>query len=346
MAAIVPVKRTETIIGDVVVGAPVRGQTWREMGMLLAWLRGHGMQLIPAHYPGLEISTSSSPESLYYRVKPQGLGIQRVWAITLRREESAATSAPEMTVTLPGSGVTTLIPGIHTGLGEGRYILTETVAKSSAEADLVLTFERVSGAVTVFVESVACWELPRAVLTLNATDYGVDFETLRPGAAIYDDVNQSLGAVCENLALATTQPRRMLLEQSFPAVESDPGGAGNPTAWVDIFVLPVPIFPRRVAVGATTFTITWNVYANVQGAGDTFEVRLTSGVNANTATITIAGVTTAAWASNSTLEVDCEDPAKEDGVPGTGQETIQVAVRRTAGTGKVTLRSVAAWEAS
>jgi hypothetical protein len=344
MSAVVPYKRTETRIGDILIGEPVRAQTWRETAMLLHWLRAHGMHVIPAHAPQMQLTATSTPESLFYRIQPQGLAIARVWVIVLRQEEPTGPPTPAFVdVTLPNATVSRQSPG----LGAHRAILFEALSsKSAAQADVELIFERTSGSANVWIESVSCYELPRGVLTLNTTDYGVDFETVRPGAALIDGDNGSIGAIAENLTRAISWPRRMLWQQSFPLIDSDPGGAGNPTSAVDLFELPIPVLPRRVAVGDTTFQATWNIRAVCEGAGDTFVATITSGNNSNTDTIQFAGVTTEAWGTNGTIELDCEDVSKVDGVPSGGLETVQIAVHRTAGTGKVSVRSVALWEAS
>lgn len=344
MSADVPYKRTETQIADIVIGAPVRAQTWRELALNLHWLRAHGMHVIPCHSPQLYITATATPATLYYRIQPQGLAIGRVWVIELRQEEpSGATTPAEVKITLPNATVSTQYPGV----GSGRKILYEALsAKSAAEKDVSLIFERIGGTSNVWVESVSCYELPRAVLTLDTTDYGVDLETVRPGAALRDGDNESIGAIAENLTRAISWPRRMLLQQSFPLIDSDPGGDANPTTPVNLFVLAIPVLPRCVAVGDSTYTVTWNIRAVCEGAGDTFVATITTGNNANTDTITFAGVTTEAWGTNGTVSLDCEDTTTVDGVPSGGLETIQIAVHRTAGSGKFSIRSAVVWEAS
>ncbi len=341
MAAVVPIKRTEPLAADIVIGAPVRAQTWRELGMLLHWLRGHGTQIIPAHAPQMVLVAGA--QTLHYRVKPQGLAIARVWVISLRQENVAPRA--QCTITLPGGSVLTVHPRNEFSESRGTLIF-ETVTKSSARADLTLTMQRVSGTAQVTVESLCCFELPRAVLTLDATDLGVDFETLRPGAAIIDSTNRGLGAVAENLTHAVSSPRRHLHEQCFAPIVSDPGGAANPTAWVDLFPLALPVSPRRVVQGDTTYTATWDAWCSVSNGTTTFEVRIKPG-SGGSAVLTCTGATggtTPAWLGTSTISLLCEDPTTVDGVPAGGLETVQYAVRRTAGSGTVTLRSVAAWE--
>ena len=134
MAAVVPIKRTEPLAADIVIGAPVRAQTWRELGMLLHWLRGHGTQIIPAHAPQMVLVAGA--QTLHYRVKPQGLAIARVWVISLRQENVAPRA--QCTITLPGGSVLTVHPRNEFSESRGTLIF-ETVTKSSARADLTLT---------------------------------------------------------------------------------------------------------------------------------------------------------------------------------------------------------------
>lgn len=345
MSAPVPWKRSEPPISEVQVSAPVRAQTWRELGSILHWIRAHGMHVVPAHSPQLYLTSNGVSEVLHYRVKPQGLAITRVWAIQCRQEDWTGGTASSVEITLPSGQTATTSPVLHTGFATGGHVLTlreDLAAKSAAQVDLDLTFEKKSGTTSVWVESVTCYELPRAVLTLGPTDEGVDFETLRPGATIFDSTNRSVGAVAE--LLAGSQPRRSLWQQAFPDLVSDPGAAANPTAWVDLLPLPVPILPSRDGVADSTHTIAWDVYAAVSAAPTTFEVRITTTINAVTDAITIAGVTSPAWHGPGSVAPDCEDPTTSDGLPLGGLEGAQVAVRRTAGAGSIAVGSLAAWE--
>lgn len=346
-SAVVPWKRTETPMGDIQVGLPVRSQTWQEVALLLHWLRAHGMHLIPAHAPHVYL-TNSTVVNLEYRIKPQGLGILRVWIIALRQQDPAnPPTAATVSITLPGGSSFTAIPGVASAFGAGQHIFVETVAKSSAETAIQLSVQRTAGTSQVWIESVSCFELPRAVLTEDTTDRGVDLITLRPGQPLTDRANESIGSIVSYLQDAVSWPRRMLWQQSLGAgaVEVDPGGASNPTSWTDLTVLPCPMLPRKVAVGDTSFDVTWDVLVNID-SGTTFEIRATTTNSATADTVTEAGTGSTTWMGTSTIALDCEDPGAVDGLPNLGNEGVTVAVRRTVGAGKGTFHTLSFFEAS
>jgi hypothetical protein len=71
-------------------------------------------------------------------------------------------------------------------------------------------------------------------------------------------------------------------------------------------------------------------------------VRVTSGIDGTTSTQTIATDTVGGWITG-TLELRCDDPTTEDGLPAGGWETVVFAVRVTSGT-EVSLASRCVWE--
>lgn len=342
MSASVPFKRTEPAISDIIVSGPGRGRTWREATSLYHWIRAHGMQIIPAHYPGIYLTTAT-PQSVYYRMAPQGQAIARMWVIVLRQEEpSGAAAAAEVQVNFPSGAVATYRPTVLTGLAlDAPRIFYEPLAladKTSVRTDLALSFERKTGSTAVTVECVSCFEVPRAVLTQDASDLGIDLETLRPGQPVFDIANESFAALVRNLA--ATWPRRSLLQQSFPEIEVDS------SSWTDLFVLPIPVLPHKGQRNDSTLACKWDIRARVEDGTTNGELRITTGRSANQRTLPIGlGETAHAWLGEDDITLDAETTAVDDGLPGASDfETVQFAGRRTAGSGRLFIQSVAVWE--
>ena len=342
MSSAVPYKRTEPTLADVIVGAPTRAKTWREAVQLYHWLRAHGMQIIPASYPGLYLS-DGTPASLYYRFQPSGVAIARMWSIVLHQDQPGGGTAPSrVEVTFPNSDTAVYYPTVFVGRTRAParlYVEDLTLADKSTEIDsLELAFERKSGGTNVTVESVSCVEVPRAIINETPTDLGVELESIRPGQAIYDIDYRSLGGLTAHAI--QTWPRRSLLQQSFPELEVDSA------SFQGLFQLPHPVLPHKELRADTTYTAKWNVRVRTADGSTGGEVRITSGRNANTDTLTIpTGQTTAAWLTDGDIELDCEDPSAVDGLPGSSDfETVEFAVRRTAGSGVIYVSAVAVWE--
>lgn len=337
-SARVPWKRTAPQLDDIQVGAPVRGRTWREMALLLHWVRAHGQQVVPAHCPAVTIAPSNS-HTLTYKFKPGGLAIARVWFIVLRSENPPGAAIAD--VTFPGGSTVTFSPPVETGLGDGgrRIFVEELAGKSSAETTAQITVAHAGAGADIYIDTVCCFELPRATLTLDATDYGLDVETLRPGQPIYDSTHRSAGALAA--PVASTWPRRHLFSQAFSPLEVNTG------VWTDLHALPIRIVPKKVGRSDTTFEITWDVLARATDGSTGGEVRITSLIDGTTKTVTVpTGSTTFAWRGTSTLEVRCEDLGEPDGLPGGSWEGVTFDCRRTAGTGGIQVAGWQGWEAS
>lgn len=341
MSSQVPWKRTNPRYQEILVGAPVRGRLWREMALLGHWIRGHGMQIIPAHYPGVELAPSAS-ETFHYHVEPSGMAIARVWSIVLRSEYPRGA---RVTVTYPDGGSVVYTPPDGTvtwGESTARRVYVEDLAaKSSALTDPAITIANGTGAVSVFVESISCFELPRFALAQDATDLGVDVETLRAGQKIYDVANRSMHAVAELANAAVC--RRSLAQLWFPTVQV------TSASYVDVFVLPVPILPRKVYATDETAFVQWDVYARASDGTTKGDIQISTSGSFVTDSVSVDGTlghTSFAFRADRSIEVNCEDLSQVDGLPAAGAETFQIAMRRTSGSGNVELRGVEVWEAA
>lgn len=338
MSASVPWKRTSPRYEEILVGAPIRGRLWRELALLLHWSRAHGMHVVPAHSPGIEV-TSGGSETLRYRVHPQGLAIARIWSVVLRAEDPGAGTYGRATISYPSGSSEVRSPLLETGLAlfgtESVYVETLS-AKSAALTSIELNIQHTGGSGSFWIESVSCVELPRAVLEADATDLGVDLESLFPTRPIYDAANVSAGGVARGWAV--TQPRRSLVQQWFAPKEITSG------SWTNVFTLPHLVVPRKDARSDTTRELTWDCWAGAAG-GVKGEYRIVTGIDGNTATLGMATGAAAAWLGTSTVEARCEDLSEPDGLPGGVDESVTLQGRVTSGVGAITVQGFSVWEA-
>lgn len=350
MPSPVPVQRSLPQSGDVLISASVRGRTWRDIAHLHHWIRAHGQQLIPAHAPRVVVPGDDGRD-LRYRMHPSGRAIARVWEIVLRTsaDDGGAAADPASltpcTITFPnGDAISTLAPAWRAAEWPRPLVYLEPLAaKNGALTELVLSIAVPDSADNLTVESVACWELPRAVLTEgDATDLGVNVDSFRIGAAIYDDgTTDSASVAAIASGFADSQCRRVLHAHAFEPIFVD---SDDP---VDFYTLPVPMVPRKIGRADTTAPVWVAVYAYasdgttegtitfVATSGDTVAFNVTSDTPAWHETTDAA----------SQLTMECEDLSTDDGRPaGAGVDTLQVTVERTAGAGSIVVESVCVWE--
>lgn len=346
MAAPVPQERPGITDGDVRISSPVRGRTWRDLAHLQHWIRAHGQQLIPAHAPQCLVPDDDIAE-LRYRMHPSGRAIARVWEIVLRGSQDDGGPTPEtgltqITIAFPsGAVVSTIAQAWRSAEWARPLVYVEALAaKDGALTELLLTLESDGG--WAVVESVACWELPRAALTVgDATDLGIDVDSLRVGAPIFDDGAadaRSVTAIASGLA--QSECRRVLHAHAFEPVSITSGSL------VDLYALPVPLVPRKIRRTDTTAALWVAIYAYVTDgstegyiaietpSGGQIEIDVTS--------------TTPTWLGtelgSGTLTALCEDLSTADGAPSGGIDTMAVKVQRTTGSGALVIESVCVWE--
>lgn len=350
MAAPVPQERSHPVYADAQISASVRGRTWRDLAHLHHWIRAHGQQLIPAHAVRRVVQGDTGAATVRYRMHPSGRAIARVWEIVLRSSAddggpvADAASLTQANVTFPnGDTVSTIAPAwLAAEWPRPLVYVEELAAKSGALAELALGVTVADSSTHLVVESVACWELPRAVLTVgDATDLGIDVDSLRIGAPIFDDgaANaRSVAAIASGLA--DSECRRVLHAHAFDAVSTTSGSL------TDLYALPVPLVPRKIRRTDTTAPVWVAVYAYASDGTTEGEIVITA---ASGDSVTFAVTSdTPGWLETtdaaSQLIVACEDLSTDDGAPSGGIDTMTVQVRRTAGAGSVVIESVCVWE--
>jgi len=333
VAANVPASRTSPYRASIVASESTRSRLFRDSALLLHWVRAHGLQLIPAHRPAAEIATTAS-ETLYYKIHPSGRAVARVWVIGLRQSLRAGTADSALVdITFPDGVIVTMAPAELTAFGgvvDRRLYVEELTAKSGAAEDVQLFIEHTTGTTDVYIETVACFEMPRSVLTLDEVDRGVDLETLRPGAPMYAGQEASVLGLAEGWG--DTRVQRTLWSQALPLIST------ASESFVDCFPLALPVTPARRFSGVTTALVEWWARGLATDGTTAGEIRMTAG-SGDTSTVAMpTGSASLAWLARGVLTVDCEDLADAEGMSSVnGQDALQLAFRRTAGSGSVRL---------
>lgn len=316
-------RRPDVALADIFTGRAVTSSTWTQLARLAGWVRSRGLCLIAGHRPHISITSSHTAR---YRCRPSGVAIARLYFLTVTSTGATGGSA---LVSING-GATQRVVASPNYLSTTTIV--ESVAKSSAEAEITIAFSSVTGQLSV--TSISCYELPRAALSADATDLGIHLDTTAPGDAIVATSYESVAGVAE-LSRSLTTRRGTLVSAWFhePAVF----GAG-PT---DLFVTPIKIVPSIDRASDTTRSVAWAVYAKVTSG--TFTVYVEDSAAASTSRVISS--TSLAWSTTQTKAFKCEDIASTiDGLRGGSADTVRVIVQRTTGTGQLELHGLGVWE--
>lgn len=271
--------------------------------------------------------------TLTWRVQPAGRAVTRVWAVEVLGISFADYIGGRVQLT-PGSGTpVTVTVGPGTALRQREVVLIETVSKSASLATPSLSAVGLDGAVEI--RSVKCWELPRVLLSKDATDLGVDLGSLDPDRPIAARDYESVFAVHE--AIRTADGRRGALV-SWRGLTVQTSSA----SYVNCFQLPIRMVPPRVSPSSTSRLCSWDVYAWCD-SGTTGDARVVDRSGVASATLPVAS-TTQSWRGPGTKLFLCEDPGDPNGLPGGSYETVQLQIRRLTGAGNVYVSGLCVWD--
>lgn len=343
MSAPVPISRLTANTGEVTSGAAVLSLTHRSVGALTNWAQGRGM-VNPASVPGNTINAGSNA-SYFLRVKPRYQAIQRVWVFTLRC--TSTTDVATVAVKVPynaGSTTYTARVDISREVVTPFMVIENRSAQSATEEEISCNLA-VSGKAVV-VEQIAVWDMPRAALALDANDNGADLGTLAPGQRIVEGTGTSVGGVVDGTIAALTASRRVLMQWALPATTTE-AIAINGTAYAAALPGTTIVLARKLYRGATTGTLTAEVYARTADTTDIGDVRFTMS-SGGTGTINIPTGSHAAFAWHGaplTFTADCEDLGTADGLQSSTFDTLTIDAKVTAAGDILYLAGISIWEA-
>lgn len=310
-------------------GNPVRGVQWASIARACNYLNGSARAIIPHAAVGLEMTKDSTPRAISFRVFPSYQATHRMWLVTLAppAEDEAVGDRFRMVDPSGGTAIWTM-PGTTLGTVPALAPHIERItSRTASETTLAPTFESVEG--VHVLSTVACFELPRPSLALNANDLGVEMADFGPGAPIYDGTGRSLGALPEAIAGALSRGRRTMFQWGRPdafAVSTTSGTFSRVVGPMDPTLLE-----RILYVGETQVLCPWRVRAWCT-AGTTGEVRIQT-TSGGDSTIAVSA-TSATWHSDTVL-VDVEDLSAADGRRDSSDCIATIEFRRTSGAGSL-----------
>lgn len=337
MTGAFPFRRPEPDEGLIRVASPVSTVTWSQLAGLGNWVRGKGAMLVPWCSPDVSV-TSAATEIFRFRVKPRTSAVERIWGFLVAASSAGITAD----LKAPTTGTAVTVNALAETDFLVPYFVTETLAsKSGTEQEINCSVKANGG--TVRVVGICCYEQDRPLLNEDATDLGLDIPTCGAGQPILvtSAGYESLPGVYDVVKSGTSlDGRRVGL---LHATWGDTGVTRTTASFADMLALPAPVLAAKRYRTDVTATVKWSVYAKVAG-GAGGQVRLTAD-SGDTDTITVTG-TTAAWATASTLIVDCEDMGSADGrqtAATPAWDAIQIA-HQGDGTNALTVYHVSVWE--
>ena len=301
MTATVALKRTAPSPSTVLVGAAVSSsREWLPMAELSNWVRGQGAQLVPSMVVDRTVA-SGGTGTLRFQAYTGGQAIERVWCLLLR----AGTAAGATGTVKCGAGTT---DAIRVNFGRdirAPYVYREILtAKSAALTELTCVIVSTTG--DIEIDSLSCTELARPSLNIDATDYGIDPQTLRPRERVFDSTSGvSCTGLYENTPLLDAR-RVGIYQWAVPTQQP----ITTTAAYADILTLGVPVLGRRLLSTGTTSTVYWSAYAKVSsGSGD---VKLSTSSSAVADSVNVTA-TSFAWTTARAIAINCEAMVSSDG---------------------------------
>lgn len=350
MSGIVRPRRALIDTSEIRAGYTVRGATWSTAAALTNWVLGRGAQLIPAYTPGPTNAdvpdyamSAGSTYTFQYYFRPRYQAVQRIWCFTLSGSNNP------VTITVPAGGTSVTATARPRETTQPVRVVESLSAQSDTEASVSITIAPTVA--STWLDSVSCFEVPRAFLTESTTnDRGNDTTELQHGQPVlYESVQPMVGTVTTAAAIGR---RASLLQWSVPATVSGSTSTSfavsttsTAAAGVDVLDRAVPALARKTSLTGLTGSVRVRFLVWTNGLGTSGQIRFTSSENGSTSWIDVSSATTSpTWTSAATLTVDCEDPAAADGRQDATWDDMNAQIRSADGVCRIYCAAISAWE--
>lgn len=335
--ATVPTVAPVLVRDGVYTARPVRGGQVQigGLGLVANHLHGRGNVLIP-HTRTRSQFTKNGEITLRFKAWPSYACRRRLWVHIYER--AVTTEITSVRFTDPSGGThTNVIPAGAAGTLFTHEAIEDVGTPSASETELAPKYAETSNVSAPYLHSVACFELPRTDLVLDANEYGVRLDTLNPGAVVYTTTGIGIGAIATALDAADSVAQRAGLFQ-FARGDNNylSTTSGSLTPVFLSGAVPV-LLGRKQYRTSTTKTVKVRARASA-GAATTGEIvfTMTSGA---TLTLTITSGMAAAWLSGD-LAVDCDDLSVTDGRRSSRDDKCVIEWRVTGGANPISLQSI------
>jgi hypothetical protein len=305
----------------------VSASDWASTARLQNHIASRGRVLVPAFRPDHVAVASKTAYTYALRVVPSYQALVRRWRVAVQCATQVDVSINGGTAAVDPS------PGDFADIGAAslpRGITIDEVLGSQTSAESAATVT-ITGDSVPTVDSIECFELPRAFIASDANELGVELPPLRSSLPIQAAAFTNLYAGAMNADAG----RRVLFQWAVPyevaASTSTTYAASTASAtFGDVFSVAKPCIVRKKFNDGNDYTAcNARVFAWVSGGGSG-QFRVITG-EGDSSVVTITN-TSPAWSSEVTdALVLHEDLTAADGLPG-GYDDVQFEFRATSGT--------------
>lgn len=271
--------------------------------------------------------TTKTAHLYAFRIVPSYQTLVRRWRIAARCNGSLSVAING------GTAVEDPTPGEFAdfdGLTLPRGITVEEVLGSQTATESDGAVSVTTDGTNLELDSIECFELPRAFIAADSNEYGVELAPFRGSQPIRANAFENLyaGAMNEDVG------RRVLFQWAVPysvagAPSTTYAASTSSATFSDVFGVAKPCLARKKFNDGDYTQCTARIFAWVSGGGSG-EFRVSS-QDGTSSVVTITN-TSPAWSSELTgVQILCEDLSTADGIPGDGWDDVQIQFRATSG---------------
>ena len=337
MTARVPVTFANPSRLGIASGKPVRGAHMVGVGDALNYLLGRGTVLLPATHPEGSSIAAAATATYHVELWEKEQAKYRIWY--LRPIVSPSTGGwAQGTFTDPSGGQLVFdileTDAEHRVISTGIFHVETITTRANGPTPVTVTLANDAASTgDIVLQSLACYELPRTELALDATDLGVDTDTMRADLPIFDAPYLSIGGLSRTIASAQAYDARVLFAYIRKAGNGIEYKSGTQAA---IFDEGPVIQPSHQYRGETVRKVYALVYAYCDvGTAGTIKFLAASG---DSVTINIVA-TTGTWVSGE-FDVYAEDLSTADGRRSSTTEIVTILAQRTSGAGSIYIETI------
>lgn len=308
---------------------PVGGSEWTAAARLQNHVASRGRVLVPTMRPEPVTLTKTVYEYAFWMV-PTYNALVRRWRVSatcdgpLELSVNGGTSVRDPELGSAASRNTARLPA--RALRFDEVLVSQTATESGAILELDCDGD------TLVVDSIECFELPRAFIDADSNELGVELAPFRSSQPIRADVFANLYAGAMNADVG----RRVFFQWAVPysaagSATTDFAASTTSATFGDLFAVAKLCLARKLYNDGAAYTFcNGRVFAWVSPGGGG-EVRFTTA--AGTSAVVAISNTSPEWSDAVTdVRVLHEDIGADDGVPGAGIDEVQVELRATSGT--------------
>ena len=307
-------------------GLDVNVRVYRNAARLNNWILARGGQLVPATVVNPMIASDS--QTLHFSLYPRAYAKHRAWIVGGR---PTGTTPFQVTITAGGSSSTFTFTAERPT--QPQFHLAVVASPNDTVHETSITLACPAGSGSGFVDSVACFEVPRPILSPEE-DLVTSEEMFAEGRPIGAGVTALVQNIHDTGPVVTTSHSAVNRRNGifYWSVPTSAAFSTTSTTYVNIFDL---LKPPALAAYTTDVEerINFRVYARSMGGSTaSFRVETTSG---NAQTRSIGGTGVWEWWSSgiaaSSVDVDAEDLSATDGRRSSRWDELTFQVKASSG---------------